>query len=126
MNPFCIAGIDHIQLAAPAGCEAQARAFYGEMLGLLEIEKPELLQARGGAWFVCGAQQLHIGVESEFRPARKAHPALSVQGCDALKAKLLSAGVTVKEDDALPGIRRFYADDPFGNRLEFLESEGRI
>ena len=88
-------GIDHVQLAAPPGCEAEARRFFGGLLGLEEIEKPEPLRARGGVWFRVGAQQLHVGVEQEFAPARKAHPAFAVSGYDELVVRLRAAGVTV-------------------------------
>jgi catechol 2,3-dioxygenase-like lactoylglutathione lyase family enzyme len=117
---FKLNGIDHVQLAAPPGCEAGARAFYGELLGLEEIEKPPVLRARGGVWFQCGPQQLHLGIEEPFTPAQKAHPALAVDDLDALAARLRDAGVEVAWDDAIPGVRRFYAADPFGNRLELL------
>ena len=86
-------GIDHVQLAAPPGCEAEARRFFGGLLGLEEVEKPESLRARGGVWFRVGAQQLHVGVEQEFAPARKAHPAFAVSGYDELVVRLRSAGV---------------------------------
>jgi catechol 2,3-dioxygenase-like lactoylglutathione lyase family enzyme len=109
--------IDHVQVAAPAGCEAAARAFYGGVLGLEEVAKPEVLRARGGVWFrLAGGQELHVGVDDAFAPARKAHPAFAVDDLDALAARLGE----VEWDDALPGVRRFYASDPFGNRLEFL------
>lgn len=116
-----ILGIDHVQIAAPQGCEIAARQFYGFVLGLEEIEKPVALRARGGCWFRCGSQQLHIGVESEFQPARKAHPTFRVANLERLRERLRSQGVKITEDGALPGVRRFYADDPWGNRLEFLE-----
>jgi catechol 2,3-dioxygenase-like lactoylglutathione lyase family enzyme len=115
-----VLGLDHVQLAGPPGCEADARAFYGELLGLPELEKPPVLAARGGVWFQCGAQQLHLGVEEPFAPARKAHPALAVGDLDALAERLAGAGVEVTWDDAIPGVRRFYAADPFGNRLELV------
>jgi catechol 2,3-dioxygenase-like lactoylglutathione lyase family enzyme len=110
--------LDHVQLAAPRGCEPEARRFYGELLGLEEIEKPEPLRARGGAWFALGDRQLHIGVEEPFAPARKAHPAFRVSPAelDGLAARLGE----VEWDDALPDVRRFYTADPWGNRLEFL------
>lgn len=121
-------GIDHVQLAAPAGCEPAARRFYGELLGLVELPKPEPLAARGGAWFQCGAQQIHIGVEHDFRPAKKAHPALRV--CDeaslcALVDALARAGVPVREDRELADCARFFADDPWGNRLELVAAKAR-
>jgi catechol 2,3-dioxygenase-like lactoylglutathione lyase family enzyme len=115
-----IRGIDHVQLAAPRGCEITARAFYGGLLGVQEIEKPEALKARGGAWFAAGAVQLHIGIEEPFNPAKKAHPALVVEDLDTLSQQLTAAGHKCTWDDAIPGTRRFYCDDPFGNRLEFV------
>jgi catechol 2,3-dioxygenase-like lactoylglutathione lyase family enzyme len=115
-----VIGLDHVQVAAPPGREADARRFYGDLLGLPELEKPDALRARGGAWFAVGAQQLHVGVEDPFAPARKAHPALHVDGLDALAAQLEAAGVPVTWDEAIPGLRRFYAEDPFGNRIELL------
>jgi catechol 2,3-dioxygenase-like lactoylglutathione lyase family enzyme len=117
-----IAGIDHVQLAAPPGCEEEARHFFGGVLGLEELPKPEPLVARGGAWFACGPQQLHVGVEPDFAPARKAHPAFAVDGAErltALAARLGGAGGQVIWDDDVPGTARFYASDPWGNRLEF-------
>ncbi|HET8755008.1 MAG TPA: VOC family protein, partial [Solirubrobacteraceae bacterium] len=104
-------------MAAPPGCEAAAREFYGSLLGLVEVEKPESLRGRGGIWF----EQLHVGVEEDFRPARKAHPALRVDDLDAVAARLAAAGARVEWDDALPNIRRFYTCDPWGNRIELLE-----
>jgi len=112
--------IDHIQIAAPAGCEEAAREFYGTVLGLKEIEKPEALRPRGGCWFECGDQQLHVGVEKNFRPAKKAHPAFVVADFDRLRKRLAKRGIVLM-DDTIPGTRRFYADDPWGNRLEFIE-----
>lgn len=103
-------------MAAPPGCEDEAREFYGRLLGLVEVDKPEPLRARGGVWF----EQLHIGVESDFAPARKAHPALRVDDLDAVASRLSAAGRDVRWDDALPGIRRFYTADPWGNRVELL------
>jgi len=116
-----VQGIDHVQLAAPPGCEEQARRFYGEVLGMAEIPKPEALRARGGVWFRCGEHQLHIGVESPFLPARKAHPAIRVASVEALRARLQVFGIGFTGDDLLPGTARLYVNDPFGNRLEFLE-----
>ncbi|MCI0183981.1 glyoxalase [Sulfoacidibacillus ferrooxidans] len=115
---FC--GIDHIQLAAPPDCEVEARHFFGEVLLMQEIEKPEKLKINGGVWFQCGEQQLHIGVDTHFVPAKKAHPAIFVTNLDALRQKLLALDYSLK-NDALPGIDRFHVDDPFGNRLEFME-----
>jgi catechol 2,3-dioxygenase-like lactoylglutathione lyase family enzyme len=115
--------IDHVQLAAPPGCEQLAREFYGGLLGLTEIVKPERLRARGGLWFALDAgQQLHVGVEEPFTPAAKAHPALAVapDQLDALAARLTRAGIELRWDDAIAGQRRFYVADPWGNRLELL------
>ena len=117
-----LAGIDHVQLAAPAGCEDAARGFFGGLLGLEELEKPEPLRSRGGVWFQVGAQQLHVGVEADFVPARKAHPAFSVSGYDELQNRLRVAGVIVTEDNSIPGLRRCYVADPWGNRIELVEA----
>ena len=117
-----VLGIDHVQVAAPAGCEAEARAFYGALVGLEELPKPEALRARGGCWFRAGSQELHVGVEEPFAPARKAHPGFVVADLDALAGRLRGAGIAVRADDAIPGTRRIHADDPFGNRLEFREA----
>jgi len=117
-----IEGIDHVLVAAPPGCEDDARRFYGGLLGLREIPKPESLQ-RDGVWFACGAQQVHVGAYPDFAPAPKAHPALLVGDEPALRALgelLLDAGADVRWDDRLAGIPRFYTDDPWGNRLELL------
>jgi catechol 2,3-dioxygenase-like lactoylglutathione lyase family enzyme len=113
-------GIDHVQLAAPPGCEEAARAFFGELLGLEELEKPEELRARGGVWFRVGAQQLHVGVDNDFAAARKAHPAFNVPDYDELLTRLAAAGVETLEDSAIPGVRRCYVADPWGNRLELV------
>lgn len=119
-------GIDHVQVAAPPGSEAEARRFYGELLGLPELPKPPVLQARGGVWFACGAHQLHVGISEQFTPADKAHPALQVRlaELDRLAARLQGAGAPVRWDDAIPGTRRFYTADPWGNRLEFVGITG--
>ncbi len=114
-------GIHHIQLSAPPTCEILARKFYGDLLGLVEIEKPAELKKRGGVWFEIGEQQLHIGVEKAFTAAAKAHPALSVAGLEALREKLETAGYTTESDELFIGYNRFYTHDPFGNRLEFVE-----
>jgi catechol 2,3-dioxygenase-like lactoylglutathione lyase family enzyme len=115
-----LAGIDHVQLAAPAGCEEEARRFFGGLLGLEELEKPEPLRPRGGVWFRVGDQQLHVGVEDGFAPARKAHPAFRVRAYDELLARLARADVEITEDAALSGVRRCYVSDPWGNRIELL------
>jgi catechol 2,3-dioxygenase-like lactoylglutathione lyase family enzyme len=117
-----ILGIDHVQVAAPPGCEKAARAFYGGLLELDELPKPELLESRGGCWFRAGAQELHVGVEDPFAPARKAHPSLLVSDLDALSARLRASGFEVVPDDAIPGVVRAYTDDPFGNRLELRQA----
>jgi catechol 2,3-dioxygenase-like lactoylglutathione lyase family enzyme len=118
-------GVHHVLLAAPPGSEDALRAFYGGVLGLEEIPKPPELAKRGGAWFRGGSAEhrveLHLGIENDFRPARKAHPALVVQDLDELAARLRAEGHDVTPDDLFPGHRRFYADDPVGNRLEFLQ-----
>jgi catechol 2,3-dioxygenase-like lactoylglutathione lyase family enzyme len=115
-------GIDHIQLAMPKGGEAEMRKFYGETLGLIELPKPPNLAARGGGWFQCGAIQLHLGVESEFRPAKKAHPALLVRNLAALSAVLQAAGCELKYDtEPIEGFERVFTADPFGNRIELLQ-----
>ena len=119
-------GIDHVQVAAPAGSEDDARRFYGELLGLPEVPKPPVLQARGGVWFACGAHQLHVGVSEQFTPAEKAHPALQVRlaELDRLAARLEDAGAPVRWDDAIPGTRRFYTADPWGTRIELVGISG--
>lgn len=114
-------GLHHVQLAIPAGSEEQARSFYGGVLGMEELDKPAVLAARGGCWFRAGGWEIHLGVDSPFAPARKAHPGVLVEGIDSLAERLVSAGAGVEWDDNFPGHRRFYASDPYGNRLEFLE-----
>lgn len=113
--------LDHIQLAMPQGGEAAARRFYGELLGLSEIEKPDNLKQRGGCWFEKGAIKVHLGVEADFRAARKAHPAFLVDNLAGLVARLAEAGITARRDEPLPGHDRVYVDDPFGNRIELME-----
>jgi catechol 2,3-dioxygenase-like lactoylglutathione lyase family enzyme len=116
-------GIDHVQLAMPTGGEALAREFYGKLLGLAEIPKPASLASRGGAWFQCGSIQLHLGVESEFRPARKAHPAVLVQRLSGLVDALTRAGYEVNiESGPTAGVDRAFTADPFGNRIELVQS----
>jgi catechol 2,3-dioxygenase-like lactoylglutathione lyase family enzyme len=116
-----ITALDHVQLAAPPGSEERLRAYYVDVLGMTEVPKPPELARRGGCWFRAGAVQLHLGIEEDFRAARKAHPGLRVTGIDAYAARLESGGASVVWDSALPGHKRFYAQDPVGNRLEFLE-----
>jgi catechol 2,3-dioxygenase-like lactoylglutathione lyase family enzyme len=113
--------LDHVRLAVPAGSEAQCRSFYVDVLGMKEIEKPPALAARGGLWLESGDVRIHLGVEPEFRAARKAHPAIAVDDLDGLAATLATAGYAPIWDDAIPAIRRFYVADPLGNRIEFME-----
>jgi catechol 2,3-dioxygenase-like lactoylglutathione lyase family enzyme len=118
-----ISGLDHVQIAIPEGGEPQARAFYGEVLALAELPKPEKLAARGGLWFALpDGRQLHLGSERSFVPARKAHAALRADDADAVAARLADAGHPVRWDDEIPGVRRFHVDDPFGNRVEVVET----
>jgi catechol 2,3-dioxygenase-like lactoylglutathione lyase family enzyme len=118
MLPFTT--IDHVQLAMPPGQEKTARKFYAELLGMREIPKPAALLNRGGCWFESGSVQVHLGVEVDFRPAKKAHPAFKCTDYDGLVAKLRSVGVEVTEPADIPGVRRCHALDPFGNRLELI------
>jgi catechol 2,3-dioxygenase-like lactoylglutathione lyase family enzyme len=120
-----VTAIDHVQLAMPAGREDDARRFYSGLLGLPERAKPPALAARGGAWFESASVKIHLGVEADFRPARKAHPALRVHALRALVAVLKGAGHGVTEDGPVDGRDRVYVDDPFGNRLELIEEDGR-
>jgi catechol 2,3-dioxygenase-like lactoylglutathione lyase family enzyme len=117
-----LVAIDHVQLAMPPGGEATARGFYQAVLGLGEKAKPPVLAARGGCWFSNDGVTLHLGVEDDFRPARKAHPALVVDDLDALRASLEAAGHAVRFHHEMPGVRRCYVDDPFGNRIELIEA----
>lgn len=112
--------IDHVQLAMPTGGEDAARGFYRDLLGMTEEAKPTELAARGGCWFRSGAARVHLGVETDFRAARKAHPALRVAGFEALVRALRDAGCAVPEDGVFEGAARVYVDDPFGNRLELI------
>jgi catechol 2,3-dioxygenase-like lactoylglutathione lyase family enzyme len=116
-----ITALDHIQLAMPPGGEPKARAFYEGVLGIPEVRKPANLAVRGGCWFECGALKVHLGIEAEFRPARKAHPAFLVTDLQALVAKINAAGFAVHTDEPLEGYERVYVDDPFGNRIELIE-----
>lgn len=118
---FTYIGLDHVQLAAPAGCEEEARHFFRDLLGMQELEKPEALQKNGGVWFQCGAQQIHIGVERDFTPAKKAHPAFLITNLKELREHLLASGIAVKDDNNISGVLRFFLSDPWGNRLEFME-----
>lgn|GEM_PF-161747 len=118
-----VTALDHAQLAMPAGREEEARSFYGGLLGLVEEPKPPVLAARGGCWFRGVGAQVHLGVEDDFRPARKAHVALAVLGLDGLADRLEVAGRPVRWDGELAPRRRFFTEDPFGNRIELLEPE---
>ncbi len=115
-----VLGLDHVQLAVPPGSEEACRAFFVGVLGMPEVAKPPVLAARGGIWVEAGAQQLHLGVEKEFQPAKKAHPAFAVGDIDAVAARVAAAGHRVTWDGTIAGTRRFFTDDPFGNRLEFV------
>jgi catechol 2,3-dioxygenase-like lactoylglutathione lyase family enzyme len=121
---MAILRFNHVQLAMPRGGEEQARRFYCDVLGLHEIPKPASLAGRGGAWFDLGGTQLHLGVDADFRPAKKAHVAFDVDNLEALAARCQTAGYEPRADDSVPGMRRFFIDDPFGNRLEFVEARG--
>jgi catechol 2,3-dioxygenase-like lactoylglutathione lyase family enzyme len=118
-----IRGLDHVQLAMPEGQEAAARRFYRDTLGIPEKPKPPNLAVRGGCWFESDAIRIHLGVEADFRPAKKAHPAILVTGLDHFREVLSRAGFTPRSDEPLEGYDRFYVDDPFGNRLELLEPQ---
>ncbi|MFE8702587.1 VOC family protein [Cytobacillus sp. FJAT-54145] len=118
---FTFLDIDHIQLAGPKGCEEEARNFYGKILGLKEIPKPENLRGRGGCWFIFGRQEIHIGVQEDFVPATKAHPGFTVKNLKSLREHLVKAGLDIKEEPPIEGRQRFFVNDPFGNRIEFLE-----
>ncbi len=119
---FTLDRLHHVQLAIPAGGEDRCRAFWGDILGMTELEKPPVLAARGGCWFRGGGLEVHLGVEQDFVPARKAHPGVLVSGLEVLAESFAAAGVEVTWDEEFPGHDRFYAADPFGNRLEFLEA----
>lgn len=119
-----VLSIDHVQLAMPAGREEEARSFYSDVLGMREIPKPEALAGRGGCWFASGRAQVHLGVEEDFRPAKKAHPALVVEGLGEILARREAAGLLFKPDAEIDGRRRVHVFDPFGNRLELIEAKG--
>lgn len=131
-----ITRLDHVHIAMPPGGEDLARKFYRDLLGLVEIEKPERLRARGGCWFegrvAAGSAAegsitegprvvLHLGIEEDFRPARKAHTAFTVSDLETLRRTFEDVGYAVIPDDAVPGVTRFFVSDPFGNRLEFIQ-----
>ena len=116
-----ITRLDHVQLAMPPGREVEARAFYGGVLGIPEVAKPANLLARGGCWFEHGTVKVHLGVEADFRPARKAHPAFLVDNLPAFTEAITNAGFVITTDEPLEGYDRVYVSDPFGNRIELLE-----
>jgi catechol 2,3-dioxygenase-like lactoylglutathione lyase family enzyme len=117
--------IDHVQLAMPAGEESRARDFYGRLLGIPELPKPASLVGRGGAWFGEGRLQIHLGVDKDFSPARKAHPAFLVDDLPAIAERLRAENYPVIDDELLPGYDRFFTADPFGNRIELMQPNGR-
>jgi catechol 2,3-dioxygenase-like lactoylglutathione lyase family enzyme len=121
-----VVALDHVQLAMPAGGEARADAFYCGVLGFSVIPKPEPLASRGGRWYGQGTVQVHLGIEEDFRPARKAHPALVVEDFDELLAGLAQAAVDWVADDAVAGLRRCFVEDPFGNRIELIGAARRL
>ncbi|MFJ5228651.1 glyoxalase [Kitasatospora sp. NPDC088391] len=114
-------GLHHVHLALPPGGEEKCREFWGGVLGFEELAKPAVLAARGGGWFRGGGLEVHLGVEEDFRPAAKAHPGILIRGLDAVARRLAEHGIEVTWDGDFPGMRRFYASDLLGNRLEFLE-----
>ena len=116
-----IRGLDHVQLAMPQGEEAQAAAFYEVVLGIPRVAKPDALAKRGGCWFESASVKIHLGVDPDFRPARKAHPALLVDRLGDLVSRLRHSGVVVHPGEPLNGYEHVYVDDPFGNRLELME-----
>jgi catechol 2,3-dioxygenase-like lactoylglutathione lyase family enzyme len=118
---FSLLPVHHVQLAIPRGGEDAARAYWAGVLGMTEVAKPPVLAARGGCWFRGGGLEVHLGVEDPFVPARKAHPGIEVTGLRALGERFEAAGTTVTWDADFPGFDRFYAPDPFGNRVEYLE-----
>jgi len=115
-----IVGLDHVQLAIPAGGEDQASAFYAGLLEMVEVPKPATLSA-SGCWFVGGTVSLHLGVDLAFRPATKAHPALIVDDLAGLRERLAAAGCVIRDDKPIEGYARFFTEDPFGNRIELME-----
>lgn len=122
MRALSFLAIDHVQLAMPVGEEAAVREFYGNLLGMEEIPKPAALAPRGGCWFESGRVQIHLGVEQDFRPAKKAHPALRCRDYDSLLVRLRAAGVEIRPDETIAGTTRCHISDPFGNRIELIKS----
>jgi len=118
--------LHHVQVSCPAGSEAAVRAFYGDVLGLVEVAKPSELAGRGGVWFRGPGYELHVGVEEGFAPARKAHPAFLVDDVDMIAARLAQEGIEISWDSSFPGFRRFHTADPHGNRVEILGALPKI
>ena len=116
-----LVGLDHVQLAMPRGREADARRFYCDVLGMVEVPKPVALEARGGCWFESPGTVVHLGVEEPFVPARKAHPAFRVADLEEARRVLRQAGAPTLMDASLPHVRRCYTADPFGNRIELIQ-----
>jgi catechol 2,3-dioxygenase-like lactoylglutathione lyase family enzyme len=121
-SPFSY-GLHHVLVAIPPGGEDACRPFYVDVLGMTELVKPPRLAAKGGLWVRADGVEIHLGVERDFRPARKAHPGIRVVGLSALESRLTEAGFPVEWDGDFPGHRRFYTSDPHGNRLEFIERD---
>ncbi len=119
--PFSFKGLHHINLTVPVGSEEQCRNFWGTILGMVELEKPPVLAARGGCWFRGDGLEVHLGVGKDFSPIRKAHPGILVSDLASFAEHLQVHDVPVTWDDDFPGFHRFYSEDPFGNRLEFLQ-----
>lgn len=126
MADFAFTRLHHVQLSIPAGGEDRSRAFWSGLLGMQELLKPPALVPNGGCWFGSGTVEVHVGVEADFAPARKAHPALLVTGIRDLAARLEEHDIAVKWDESVPGYDRFHAHDPFGNRLEFVEPQAGV
>ncbi len=118
---MAVLGLDHVNLAIPPGGEPAARRFFGDLLGLEELTKPEHLARRGGCWFALGPQQLHLSIDDDFHPARRAHPAFLVDDLGAVTARLAAAGHPVVPGRPLEGYERGDVDDPFGNRVELMQ-----
>lgn len=117
-----VVGLHHVQVSCPAGSEDRLRSFYADVLGMAEVPKPPVLAARGGVWFRSGSCEIHCGVEGGFRPALKAHPGIAVSDVDALAVRVAAAGLPIRWDDAIPGLRRFHTQDPVGNRIELQQA----
>jgi len=120
MEPVPFVAIDHLQLAIRRGEEEKARQFYGVVLGMAEVQKPEELAQRGGCWFASGSVQLHLGAEEDFHPSKKEHPGLRCSNYEGMLERLRAAGIAVQEDRNIPGVRRCHVLDPFGNRMELI------